>query len=154
MIRSCTHLAFILIAAAFLASFPTLGRAEDIPKDIPWKIDRLTAQRLVLQAYPYRFLPSDSYVYDHFDPPFFIFALIDRRMRIVAIQNWFAVNAWTGEVWELAGCYKLVTRAAHLSQLEIRRRFTKKELKRYDELSAFVPFCIFDDTELDTDGDK
>jgi hypothetical protein len=59
--------------------------------------------------------------------------------------GFFAVNPWTGDVWNLWGCQRLSTPALRKSQAAIRRHFTREELKQYARLRRLKPECIFGD---------
>lgn len=138
---SVAVIAFVFaIAPSF---FSTPSRAADALKDIPWKIDQLTAQRLAVEAY----LPQQRM--GMFDPspgmsaPFFVFDGLNESPANGSF-GFFAVNPWTGDVWDLWGCFRLMTPALHLSQFEIRQRFSQDELKHYAELSSLRPDCIVD----------
>ncbi|HUC60433.1 MAG TPA: hypothetical protein VMF53_00605, partial [Alphaproteobacteria bacterium] len=56
--------------------------------------------------------------------------------------GYFAVNPWTGDVWNLWGCHKMSTPALRKSQAAIRKRFTADESKHYAELRRLKPGCI------------
>ena len=58
------------------------------------------------------------------------------------VHGSFAVNPWTGDVWSLWGCRKLSTLALRKSQVEIRKCFTREELKQYAQLRRLKPECI------------
>ncbi|MBV9859643.1 MAG: hypothetical protein JO038_06025 [Alphaproteobacteria bacterium] len=55
--------------------------------------------------------------------------------------GYFAVNPWTGDVWALWGCHRLSTPALRRSQAEIRRRFSRSEMRRYARLRRLKPKC-------------
>ena len=59
--------------------------------------------------------------------------------------NYFAVNAWTGDVWSVWFCPQKHRKnpALKVKQAEIRRRFSPAELKSYRELSRIRPGCMF-----------
>lgn len=138
----------VLWAILRCVAFPVLGIAltwarESGAADVPWKIDVQTAQRLVAEAYDHGI---ESKWFD-FDPGmshrFFEFDGINQSGN--GSFGFFAVNPWTGDVWALWGCHKLLTPALRKSQAEIRRRFAGQDLKRYVRLSRLKPACATDD---------
>jgi len=109
--------------------------------EIPWKIDEPTAQRLAAEAH----YGADKYL-DAFDDdsnlsrPFFVFYGVNESPAEGSF-GYFAVNPWTGDVWSLWGCRELSTPALRRSQAEIRKRFTREELKQYARLRRLKPEC-------------
>jgi hypothetical protein len=127
-----------LIASAIV---PCPGLAGQTTK-IPWKIDEPTAHRLASEAY----YATDADVrYFDYDPglgrPFFVYYGVSAPPAEGAF-GYFAVNPWTGDVWNLWGCHRLSTPILRKSQAEIRRRFTRDELAQYDRLRRLKPDCI------------
>jgi len=62
-------------------------------------------------------------------------------------KGWFAVNPWTGDVWDtMAGpnCKHYTTPALAKEQEQIKKRFTKAELKEYKHLSELKPRRLYD----------
>ena len=109
--------------------------------DIPWKIDEPAAQRLAAEANGPDF---DVGLFNYgpgMSPPFFVFEGLNDPPREGSF-GYFAVNPWTGDVWNLWGCHKMSTPALRKSQAEIRKRFTADELKHYAELRRLKPECI------------
>ena len=53
----------------------------------------------------------------------------------------FAVNPWTGHVWNLWTCKEITNLVVRKEQTEIKKRFTSEELKQYRRLAAFKPQC-------------
>jgi hypothetical protein len=107
--------------------------------DRPWKIDAQTAQRLAAEAYDhgkeqdwFDFSPGMS-------PPFFVFYGLNESDGGF---GYFAVNPWTGDVWDLWGCRRLSTFTLRKSQAEIRRHLTREERKQYSRLARLKPECI------------
>jgi len=83
-----------------------------------------------------------AFDYDsNLSPPFFVFYGVNQP-PVEGSFGYFAVNPWTGDVWALWGCRKLSTRALRKSQAEIRKRFTREELKQYARLRRIKPECI------------
>ena len=115
------------------------------PADIPWKIDEPTAERLVVEGWPYGKLPG---VLDY-DPGmsrrFFEFYGISTARGSEGGFGYFAVNPWTGDVWALWGCHRLSTPRLRRAQRQIRRRFTREELKQYSRLVGLKPDCVVED---------
>jgi len=114
-------------------------------EEIPWKIDEPTAQRLAAEAHY-----GAARHLDWFEPclydggPFFVFDGLNLP-PVNGSFGFFAVNRWTGDVWNLWGCHNLSTPALRKSQMEILKRFTRKELKQYAELRRLKPECIVED---------
>ena len=123
---------------AFLLSSLAAPQAAEMP----WKIDDQTAQRLAAEGYDHGI---DQKWFDY-DPgmgrPFFVFYGLTESDGSF---GYFAVNPWTGDVWALWGCHKLATPALRKSQADIRRRFTREELKQYPRLTELKPECIVED---------
>ncbi len=59
------------------------------------------------------------------------------------IDVW-AVNPWTGDVWNIWSCEKFSNKRARKAQVEIRQRFTAEEMKKYKYLTALMPDCYGD----------
>jgi hypothetical protein len=141
MVRKASH-HLIAVAAALL---PLCCAAAAQRAEIPWKIDEPTAERLVAEGWDHGRLPG---VLDY-DPKmrrrFFEFYGISTAPESEGGFGYFAVNPWTGDVWDLWGCHKLSTPALRKSQAKIRRRFTREELKQYPRLAALKPECIVED---------
>jgi hypothetical protein len=55
--------------------------------------------------------------------------------------GYFAVNPWTGEVWDLWSCHKVSSAVSRRAQRKIKRRFTSEEMKQYRRLSRLKPSC-------------
>ena len=131
------------IFAIIVATLSVLAVNASCAAELTWKIDEDTAQRLAAQAYNHGMEPK----WFDFDPGmshrFFEFDGINRSGN--GSFGFFAVNPWTGDVWALWGCHKLSTAALRKSQAEIRRRFTRQELKQYPHLSRLKPDCIVED---------
>jgi len=113
---------------------------------IPWKIEEPTAQRLAAEAHygADEYLDAFNYDGDTMSPPFFVYYGLNEPPGEGGF-SYFAVNPWTGDVWALWGCHKLSTPALRKSQEEIRKRFTREELKQYTRLRRLKPECIFED---------
>jgi hypothetical protein len=84
---------------------------------------------------------SDQGPYDYGegeDKPFYEYECINKYAHSC---GYFAVNPWTGEVWDLWSCHKISSAAARRAQRKIRRRFTSEEMKQYRRLSLLKPSC-------------
>ena len=130
-----------LLAIAGIVSSLAWGTTAARP-DPPWKMDEQMAQRLAAEGYDHG---VEEKWFD-FDPgmgrPFFVFYGLTESDGSF---GYFAVNPWTGDVWALWGCRKLSTPVLRRSQAEIRRRFTREELKHYPRLARLKPECIVGD---------
>jgi hypothetical protein len=110
--------------------------------DIQWKIDEPTAQRLAAEAHygADKYLDAFNYA-STMSPPFFVYYALNEPPAEGGF-GYFAVNPWTGDVWTLWGCRKLSIPALRKSQAEIRKRFTRDELKQYARLRGLKLECI------------
>jgi hypothetical protein len=117
------------------------GPIAGMSANLPPKVDEAMAHRLAAEA------NGPGYKLDWFDysaamsPPFFVYDGLNKP-PVNGSFGFFAVNPWTGDVWNLWGCHKLSTPALRKSQAEIKKRFTPEELKHYAELSRLRPDCI------------
>ncbi len=62
--------------------------------------------------------------------------------------GWYMVNPWTGDVWDVGFCKQGIpkhSKALSKAQAEIKKRFSKDELKHYGHLRRIRPGCLFDD---------
>ncbi len=115
---------------------------------IEWKIDESTAQRLAAEGdhgspTGLKYFDYDSNISSNFSPPFIVFDGLTKP-PVEGSFGVFAVNPWTGDVWNLWGCHRLSTPALRKSQAAIRQRFTREELKQYARLSRLKPECTFE----------
>jgi len=128
---SCRAPFLVLVVAIFLSYQPATGA------ELPWKIDEQTALRLASEAYG---VDEKWFDYDSgMSRSFFVFYGLTESDGSF---GFFAVNPWTGDVWSLWGCRRLSTPALRKSQAEIRRRFTRQEVKQYHRLAQIKPDCI------------
>jgi hypothetical protein len=145
-----TRVLIFLIALAGIAAIPGENAWADA-KELPFKIDAAAARRLVLEAIGQdasHLLSNDSDPMDIYDnegnrvrtvdgvstsPPFFTFTGISPPPA-AGFFGFYAVNPWTGDVWELRECKKLSTPALRRSQAKIRKQFTLDERRRYAKL--------------------
>lgn len=135
----------VLIGAALLLCHSAATREIKIPH----KVTEPTAQRLAAEAVHGRdeyleFFEYDSGVSNNFSPPFLVFRGASKPPAEGSF-GFFAVNPWTGDVWNLWGCHRLSTPALRKSQAAIRWRFTRAELKQYPRLRRLKPICTVED---------
>jgi hypothetical protein len=90
------------------------------------------------------FFDYDSSISINFTPPFIVFDGLSKPPAEGSFGV-FAVNPWTGDVWNLWGCHRLSTPALRKSQAAIRRHFTLTETKRYAGLRRLKPTCTVED---------
>lgn len=79
-----------------------------------------------------------------FVPSFYVFEAESPNPETAAVIGSFAVNAQTGDVWDMAGyCHHLTSRAIRDRQEELRRRFgySKSEFAKLEKLK---PMCDAD----------
>jgi hypothetical protein len=135
----------ILHALALVGAAITLchGAAASETK-ISRKINEPTAQRLAAQAVYGADKYLDSFDYDSDNGSFIVFNTISKPPAEGGF-GYFAVNAWTGDVWALWGCHRMSTPALRKSQAAIRRHFPLAELKQYATLRRLKPECIVED---------
>ncbi|HLI13726.1 MAG TPA: hypothetical protein VKY65_19200 [Alphaproteobacteria bacterium] len=137
MIRNNSLRLIAIIVGLFVLGCETGSRAAQIPK----KIDEDTALQLVADAAGRR---ANEFGYDSdkskLNAPFFVYADL-APLPEQGFFGFFAVNPWTGDVWTLWGCYKLISEVSRATQLEIRKHFTPDELKQYARLSRLKPSC-------------
>ncbi len=137
MRRACVVLSLALVLG-FLALVRPTAEANEIAR----KLDEKSAQSLAAAATGHSRTPEDlDYQGADFDPSFFVFYGLNLPPAMAGF-GYFAVNPWTGEVWDLWGCHKLLTPVLRKSQAEIRRRFSPQELKQYRRLVRLKPDCI------------
>ena len=127
----------VAATALLLCSGAVGQRAE-----LSFKLSERTTERLAAEAWEYGKPPG---VLDY-DPgmghPFFVFYGISTAPGSQGGFGYFAVNPWTGDVWDLWECRKLSTPALRRTQVELRRRFTRAELDQYPRLAHVKPACI------------
>lgn len=139
----------VLCTFALIGGTIVLGHgAAARDADIPWKINKSTAQRLAAEGF-FGGAKLDRGLFEDdgdSNPPFFVFDGLNRS-PVNGSFGFFAVNPWTGDVWNLWGCHKLSTPTLRESQAKIRHRFTATEMKQYAKLSRLKPDCTVDDEE-------
>ena len=111
---------------------------------IPWKINEFAAQRLAAEGDHGSATGLEYFDYDRKSGSFFVCNGLTKPPAEGSF-GFFAVNPWTGDVWNLWGCHRLSTPALRKSQGAIRRRFGREELKQYARLRRLKPECIFGD---------
>lgn len=106
------------------------------------KLDADEARLLAVEAYDHGMAP-EWFLDDHEtkDHSFFIVYGFNPPPAEGGF-GFFAVNLWTGDVWDLWSCRKLFTPALRRSRAAIKRRFTPAELKQYPRLTRLKPECI------------
>jgi hypothetical protein len=125
---------FISLAVGILVAVVSSANAVEVPQ----KIDNSGALHLMAEAIGQ--VDADYLVDDSDGTPFFVFNGLSRPPAEGSF-GYFAVNPWTGDVWNLWGCHRLSTPALRKSQAAIERRFTRAELKQYDRLRDLKPEC-------------
>lgn len=141
MIGLATLPVLALLGSVIVLCLSVSSRAAELP----WKIDEPTAQRLAAEGHYGSDRGLEFFDYDgNLSPPFFVFYGLTKP-PVEGSFGYFAVNPWTGDVWNLWGCRKLSTPALRKSQAEIRRRFMREELKQYAKLRRLKPDCIVED---------
>jgi hypothetical protein len=130
---------FVLIGVAMISCH---GVAASETR-IPWKIDESTAKRLAAEAVYGADKYLNAYDFDSNNGSFIVFNTNSAPAE--GGFGYFAVNAWTGDVWALWGCHRLSTPALRKSQAAIHREFTREELKQYARLRRLKPECTVED---------
>jgi len=145
LIRGSALHVLALISAGLISCHGIAARETKTPR----KIDEPTAERLAAEAVfgadkDLEFLDYDGNISSNFTPPFFVF---DGLTKPPAEGSFgvFAVNPWTGDVWNLWGCHRLSTPALRKSQAAIRQQFSREELKQYVRLRRLKPTCTVED---------
>jgi hypothetical protein len=136
------NLRSVLVATAIIGTPFLFQAAPSRAAEIPWKIDKPMAARLVSEALRdnhsiVKWLEDSPDMSD----PFFVFDGLNKPPRQGSF-GYFAVNPWTGDVWALWGCTKVKSPTVQRSQERIKRRFTSQELAHYAELRDLKPECI------------
>jgi len=136
----CIGRRLLLCLASLLALWH--GAAAADRTDIPFKIDEATAQRLASEGHYGSDKQRDAFDYGpRIAPPFFGFDGVNADPYEGSF-GFFAVNPWTGDVWDLWDCRRLSTPLLRKSQAEIRRRFSREERKQYARLRRLKPECM------------
>jgi hypothetical protein len=131
---------FALIVGAIVACHDVAARETKIP----WKVNESTAQRLAAEGDHGSATGLEYFDYDSNSGSFFLFDGLTKP-PVEGSFGFFAVNQWTGDVWNLWGCHRLSAPALRKSQAAIRRHFTRAELKQYTRLRRLKPICTVED---------
>jgi hypothetical protein len=75
-----------------------------------------------------------------FDPDFYFFAATWPNPAGSPMIGYFAVNPWTGDVWNAAGCEHLTSKSIERLQQDIRKRSHFKR-EDYVKLREKKPMC-------------
>jgi hypothetical protein len=123
-----------------LTCIPKLALADNL--SISYKIDEPTACELLPLANSQASRCEDYDYQGDFDSaayPFYPYEWLGLHGDPL---GWFAVNPWTGDVWDIWNCKHITSNALKKKQDRIRQRFTADEIKQYDQLAAIKPTCI------------
>jgi len=136
------------IAGIVALILSTMG-SEAFGHEIDKKIDVEMAQKFALAAVKPAFEDVEmSKMPDDYAPPFIMFEGADFQLPGSFMVGHFAVNPWTGDVWDTGGfCRRLTTPALKEMQAKIRRSFSRKEKEAYDRLHKLKPWCDADPVE-------
>jgi len=118
-----------------------ITNSKSLAEEIPKKVEIDEAQILVSKALHNRELSTLWYEPD-ISLPFISFSgagIID------SIDGYWAVNPWTGDVWNLWNCRRPMTPALRKALAKIRERFAAKEQNQYQKLRRLKPDCEFDE---------
>ncbi len=127
---------------------PTTAQIATAHLHIRKKITEDEADKILALAYFGSLEWKNSFDYQGDDslvsPPFYAYQGIGSGPAGVVNLNFgfFAVNPWTGTVWNLWDCKKISTQASLKLQAQIKKRFTAKEMKKYRWLSNLKPECV------------
>jgi hypothetical protein len=70
--------------------------------------------------------------------PFFLFEGLGPS---AGAFGYFAVNRWSGDVWNLWDCKKISTPLSRKTKDEFQNQFKAEDLKKYGKLMAALPDC-------------
>jgi len=116
-------------------------------EEVPQKVNNRLGSELVYLITKHKGILSVPGVYDHFDDPEHPFLMYHLLGEHSGTAGWFAVNIWTGDVWNTMGgdnCIHYDTPALRQEIDKIKARFTKAELREYKRLSELRPGRISD----------
>lgn len=143
------------ILLSLIAAFATVP-AFAVDPYIPKKVTDLEALDLVFSAL-YRHKPGeiDPYSQPSTEPNLDVtspkrgapFYSVQSLGPIAGTAGWYAVNPWTGDVWDFWSCNRVKRLTSPLlrrRQAEIKTRFTTQELQQYDRLRDLDPGCLLD----------
>jgi hypothetical protein len=117
----------------------TVSQRHALAENVPKKIDIQQAKLLVYEVLEMK--PDGSLDYDIKAnyPTFFYFQGLGPE---AGSYGAFAVNYWTGDIWDLWGCRRITSALLRKSQAHIRSLFTKDERKEYPRLHSLKPECL------------
>lgn len=75
------------------------------------------------------------------DPDFYYFGATWPNPSGSPVIGYFAVNPWTGDVWDANGCTRYTSKELNVAQKAIRKR-SRIEGQDYSRLRARRPLCI------------
>jgi hypothetical protein len=115
----------------------TKALAQDDARKIPLEEAQALAQEAMKVYYPgasLEYMPL-------FDDGFYEFAALSDNLVASPNVGRFAVNPWTGDVWDAAGfCERLTAPSLEIHQQAIRERF-KFATEEYADLRKKKPMC-------------
>jgi hypothetical protein len=118
----------------------TVSVSAGSPKHEPRKINVQEARKLAYEAVKVHNPGADlSSTPRGDDPDFYFFAATWPNPAGSPVIGYFAVNPWTGDVWD-EGCRRLESPSLKKLQAQIRKRFGFRKGK-YLELRAKKPVC-------------
>lgn len=132
-----TNLIFLTYIIWAFASSASAG-------EIPEKVSIELGNKLIGIAHGWpperKIEPPDGY--DGPDDPFYIYQELG---QYVGTAGWYAVNPWTGDVWDIMGnCEHLTNSILQKEQEKIKMKFSKSEMKEYKRLNALKPRRMYD----------
>ena len=130
----------ICLIALILCRVTAYAQTSDLTKP---KIKNALAKRLALVTAPVEHRHTRNFLLSNDK---------DNIRQFIILQyvyNWtglgfFAVNRWTGAVWDIWACEKVSTPESDRTKVKIRTWFTPEELKQYDQLDSIRPICVDD----------
>jgi hypothetical protein len=121
---------FFAVSCAFIS-------ISALASGLPYKIDERAAQKLAAVANEGSEKFWKQYDYDeNMDAIFYSYNELGLNVDSL---GFFAVNPWTGDVWNIMQCKRISSPAARAMQNKIRKRFTATEMEQYQKLSALMP---------------
>lgn len=127
----------LVLMLSFLLAFPKLVFAENVPE----KVSEQLGYKLAVIAIDWPGQIHKTGVLKN-TTGFLIYQIDGRYEDRV---GWYAVNRWTGDVWDINGdCKHLTNSKLQLEQGKIKEQFSKEELKEYKHLSRLEPYRMRD----------
>ena len=135
----CAIVSALMCAMSGLAI--SVAWAGEIPKKV--KYDEARALAYLADRALHRDSELEDFAPGAF-PPFIAFDghVESPRGDTYPTSGAYAVNPWTGEVWDMWACKKVHTAALTKAQMDIRSRFSPTELRDYKKLSHLRAFCM------------